>query len=63
MKLDLGAAAWRAESITMLSADSYKAENGPSQPNRIVPVTTAYHELNSVNVPKHSLLRIDLSKM
>jgi alpha-L-arabinofuranosidase len=62
VKLDLGSAAWRAELITTLSADSYKAENGPSQPDKVVPVTTACNETTSVNVPMHSLVRIDLSK-
>jgi alpha-L-arabinofuranosidase len=62
VKLDLGPAAWRVESQTTLSADSYKAENGPSQPNKVVPVTTARQDLASVDLPKHSLLRIDLSR-
>jgi alpha-L-arabinofuranosidase len=62
VKLDLGSAAWRAESTTTLSADSYKAENGPSQPNKVVPVTTTAHDLTSIELPKHSLLRIDLSR-
>ena len=30
--------------IAAESAESYKAENGPSQPNQVVPVTTACHE-------------------
>ena len=61
VKLDLGSPLWRAESLTTLSADSYKAENGPSKPDRVVPVTTACREAASVNVPRHSLLRIDFS--
>ena len=62
VKLDLGRTAWRAESMTTLSADSYKAENGPSQPNKVVPVTTAGQDRTAVELPKHSLLRIDCSK-
>jgi alpha-L-arabinofuranosidase len=61
VKLDLGSSAWHAESVTTLSADSYKAENSPSQPNKVVPVTTAIQDLSSVQVPKHTLVRIDLS--
>ena len=60
VQLELGPTAWRAESMTSLSADSYKAENGPSQPHRVVPVTTASPDLASVQLPTHSLLRIDL---
>ena len=48
--------------MTTLTAESYKAENGPSQSNRVVPVTTAGHDPTSVELPKHSLLRIDLDK-
>ena len=59
VKLDLGSAGWRAESITTLTADSCKAENGPSQPDKVVPVTTACHEPTSVNVPAHGLVRVD----
>jgi alpha-N-arabinofuranosidase len=59
VELDLGRTAWRAASMTTLSADTYKAENGPSQPNRVVPVTAVGHNLTSVQLPKHSLLRID----
>jgi alpha-N-arabinofuranosidase len=62
VKLNLGSAAWQAESMTTLSADSYKAENGPSQPNQVVPVTAAFHEPASVNVPKHCLVRIDFRR-
>ncbi|MHB1034372.1 MAG: alpha-L-arabinofuranosidase C-terminal domain-containing protein [Pirellulales bacterium] len=62
VKLDLERTAWRTESMTTLSADSYKAENGPSQPDRVVPVTTAGDDRTSVELPKHSLLRIDLGK-
>jgi hypothetical protein len=61
VKLDLGSSAWHAESMTTLSDDSYTAENGPSQPNKVIPVTTAAHDRTSIQLPKHSLLRIDLS--
>jgi alpha-N-arabinofuranosidase len=62
VKLDLGPGVWRVESVTALSADNYKAENSPSQPNKVVPVTTAGRDLASVQLPKHSLLRIDYAK-
>jgi alpha-L-arabinofuranosidase len=60
VKVDLGQTAWRAESRTTLSADSYKAENGPSQPNKVVPLTAEGLDLGAIELPKHSLLRIDL---
>ena len=62
VKLDLGPTAWRAESRTTLAADSYKAENGPSQPNQVVPVRVEGQDLTVVELPKHSLLRIDLGR-
>lgn len=60
VKLDLASAPWRAESITTLTADSYKAENSPSEPNKVVPVTTAGGAITSLGLPKHSLARVDL---
>ena len=60
--LDLGSAAWRAESTTTLSAESCKADNGPSQPDKVVPATSAVHGRGSISVLKHSLLRIDLTR-
>lgn len=59
VELDLGQTPWRAASMATLSADSYKAENGPSQPHRVVPVTAVGHDVASVQLRKHSLLRID----
>ncbi len=60
--LDLGKAAWRAGAMTTLKADSYKAENGPSQPDKVVPITSDLHDFTSVQLSKHSLLRIDFDK-
>jgi alpha-N-arabinofuranosidase len=62
VKIDLGSTAWRAESITTLSAPSYKAENSPSEPNKVVPVTVPASEIATVELPRHSLARIDLRK-
>jgi len=62
VKLDLGSVLWRAESFTTLTGDTYKAENGPSEPDKIVPVTIASQETASLQLPKHSLVRIDLTK-
>jgi alpha-N-arabinofuranosidase len=60
--LDLGPTAWRVESLTRLSAETYKAENSPSEPNKVVPVTTSGGEATGLELPKHSLLRVDLVK-
>jgi alpha-N-arabinofuranosidase len=62
VKLDLGTVPWRAESVTTLTGATYKAENSPSEPDKIVPVTIGSQESASVPVPKHSLVRIDLIK-
>ncbi len=62
VRLDLGQTPWHAESRTTLAANSYKAENSPSKPNTVLPLTTEGANLADIDVPKHSLLRIDLGR-
>ncbi len=65
VRIEPGVAAFEVQSLTILTADSYLAENSPERPDHVVPVrtrdyTAAERGLTTV-LPKHSLAVIELS--
>ncbi len=67
VKIDPGMGSFTVERITILTADSYKAENTPEEPNKVVPIIkeldkSIYQSPYILSLPKHSLLIIEFAK-
>lgn len=68
LDIDLGASDWSVQSMTVLTADSYKATNSPQTPAKVVPKPAdippqADPTRLSLVVPEHSLVVIDLRRI
>jgi alpha-L-arabinofuranosidase len=66
--VELGAPGWSIESVTTLTADSYKAANSPEDPTNVVPrretggSAPADGQSLSLTLPRHSLTVVDLRR-
>ncbi len=66
-EIDPGFAPFQVESITTLSAESYRAENSPDQPDNVVPRVADRKEAFAgaplkLTLPRHSLTVVDFRK-
>ena len=67
VNVNLGFSPFEIQSITRLTADSYKAENTPKEPDHVVPVTETINETRegtsfTIQLPKHSLAKVDIKR-
>jgi alpha-L-arabinofuranosidase len=68
VKFNPGFKSFKIESTVVLSSNSYKDENTPEKPSKVVPVTkaddkTIHAETATIVAPKHSLTVIKITKM
>ena len=66
--VDTGFSSYQIESVTTLTADSYKAENTPEKQDNVIPIkktddNTKHSGLFNLVLPRHSLTKIDITKI
>lgn len=65
VKIEIESSFKKLEKAILITADSYKSENTPEEPNKVVPTTKMPNDIMgkniTIDVPKHSLMIIDLS--
>ncbi|MEM2990540.1 MAG: alpha-L-arabinofuranosidase C-terminal domain-containing protein [Halobacteria archaeon] len=66
VKIDTGYESFVVDSVTTLSADSYKSENTPEKPNNVVPTwkmgdDTKHSRLYTILLPRHSLTEVAIA--
>jgi len=68
VEVDPGLSSFKIESITTLTSDSYKDENSPDKPNKVIPIkksddNTTHTEKVNITLPKHSLTVININRI